>query len=222
MIDERVRFRLAGGGGTVAVGSEAVERAAGTLAAGGLLVHPTSTLYGIGGRPAPALDLEIARLKRRPPGPLIVVAADLRALETSLSGFALPPAGRALADAFWPGPLTLVVDDGGAAGLAVRVEAHPVLRAVLGRIGGVMTSTSLNRTGEPPAIDEPTLAAALDRLGPARVPLGILSVGTLGGSVPSTIVSLRADGPALLRPGAIDFESIRAVLRDAPATRREP
>lgn len=202
--------------------SVGVEEAARVLAEGGLVAHPTSTVYGIGGRPTPALDREIARLKGRgEPGPLIRLAGSVGAIRSEAAD-GWSPEAEALAGRFWPGPLTLVLRLGGedagegVEGVAVRVDSHPVLAALLERAGGWMTSTSLNLHGAPPARTTDEAVATVATFGAARVPLVLLEGGALEGSPPSTIVSLLGERPEILRVGAVPAEAIERVIRGGP------
>lgn len=206
---------VSGSGAVAVVG---VEEAAAALEAGGLVAHPTSTVYGIGGRPGPTRDAEIARLKGRPVGqPLIRIAAEPEALRVLVPGV-WPEAAERLAARFWPGPLTLIVpaeEAGEGGGVAVRVDPHPGLRALLGLAGGWMTSTSLNRHGDPPARDIEEARGALARMGPARLPLVLLDGGALAPSPPSTVVSCLGGRVEVLRAGAIGPEEIDRALGGA-------
>src|SRR5690606_9950683 len=129
----------------------------------------------------------------------------------------MPKAARALADAFWPGPLTLIVsqarslswdlgDTGGT--VAVRMPLHPVALEVLREIGP-MASTTANKPGNPPAA---TVAGAQQQLGTSvRV---YLDGGTGPVGVASTIVDLVGETPRLVRAGALSAERIREVVPD--------
>jgi len=183
-------------------------------------------VYGLGGRPVPEIDREIAWLKGRSVSmPLIVVAASVEELERALPDLIWPAGARALAARFWPGPLTIVLPGstrqgtGGAGpaerGTAVRVESHPGLAAVLEQSGGVMTSTSLNRTNEPPIRSGRRALAVAGEMGPSRVGLALLDVGDLAPSPPSTIVALDASGSSLIREGAIPWVEIVAHMDPA-------
>lgn len=194
-----------------------VEGAVGTLRDGGLLVHPTESVYGIGGVPR-ALDDEIARLKGRSADrPLLRLAASRDALRRAHPGLRWSREAEALADAFWPGPLTLVLDDGSGSGLGVRVEGHPLTRRVLVELDDTMSSTSLNRSGEEPASTEEEVRRALEAMPPAEVPVFRLEAGTLPGPPPSTVLSLRGRRPRLLREGAVPLERIAELLDREPA-----
>ena len=202
----------AGPGRALATEDDALDRAAALLDAGGVVAHPTSTVYGLGGRPRPDVDARIAAIKRRPPGPLIRLAASREALREALPGARWTEAARRLADAFWPGALTLVLEDGGDTGVAVRVDPHPVVRRLLDRAGGLLTSTSLNETGRPPARTGREVRAALSRVGPAAGTLGWLDAGDLVGSTPSTLVRATREGVEVLREGAVPATDVTRAL----------
>ena len=217
---------------TGAPGDEAVAEAAARLRLNQVVAFPTETVYGLGGN---ALDAEaVARIfaaKARPAdNPLIVHVADL----DGVWGFAeVDDRARALAEAFWPGPLSMVlplragVMVPAAAGLntvAVRVPAHPVALALVRAAGVPIAAPSANRSGRP----SPTTAAhVLADLG-GRIPL-IVDGGPCTLGIESTVVGLFADGVRVLRPGAIAAEAIADVLgtpvglevgsRQAPGTR---
>jgi L-threonylcarbamoyladenylate synthase len=203
--------------GTLPGPEERIAAAADGLAAGALLAHPTTRVYGVGGPATPAADAELSRLKgRRPEGPVLRIGADVGRLRSLYPSAAWGADAARLAERFWPGPLTLVLDDGTARGLALRVEAHPLTRGVLARWSGALGSTSLNRTGHPPARTEAEAREALDALlealpGPA-LRLLFLPAGDLAGPPPSTLLSLLPPGPRLLREGAIPRAEIEAAL----------
>ena len=206
----------AGPGRALATEDEALDRAAALLDAGGVVAHPTSTVYGLGGRPWPDVDARIAAIKRRPPGPLIRLAASREALREALPETRWPQAARRLADAFWPGPLTLVLEDGSDTGVAVRVDPHPVVRRLLDRAGGLLTSTSLNETGKPPARTGREVRAALSGVGSAAGGVGWLDAGDLAGSTPSTLVRVTGEGVEILREGAVPPAEVTRALAPHP------
>ncbi len=196
-------------GGLARVAREAAAR----LAAGEVLVHPTSTLYGLGAAAHPEGDAEIARLKGRDPdAPFIRLASSVEAVRDARPRSAWNDLAERLASAFWPGPLTLILDDGTAHGLAVRVDGHPVIGAVLAAYGGLISSTSVNRAGEPPATDPVRVREVLAGLPPSRRGATLLDAGRLAGSAPSTLVSLRGGEARLLREGAVPAERVEACL----------
>lgn len=194
---------------------DAVALAADHLVSGGLLAHPTAGVYGIGGAAKTGLDREVERLKGRPAGPGIVhLIADAAGLGRAFPEASWPPLAARLAAEFWPGLLTLVLDDGSEHGVAVRVEPHPFTRAVLQRWGGALGSTSLNLAGEPPAVDPDSARRALSAFPASEVPVLFAAAGRLPGPPPSTLVRVPGrDGRAcdVLRAGAISPERIARV-----------
>jgi len=209
--------------------AEAIGAAARCLAAGGLVAFPTETVYGLG---ADATNgTAVARLyaaKGRPQfNPLIAHVPDLAAAGR-LAEF--DDAARKLAQAFWPGPLTLVlpksarcdVSDLALAGLdsvALRVPSHPVARELLAAFGRAIVAPSANRSGHV----SPTSAAHVLNDLRGRIDL-IVDGGPCTVGVESTIVSCLG-APTLLRPGGLPREDIERVLgvalteaplRDAP------
>lgn len=193
----------------------AVEAAARHLSAGGLLVHPTTGVYGIGGGPGPELDREIARLKGRPAGPGIVrLVSDPETARRAFPAAAWPPLAERLAQELWPGPLTLVLEDGSPHGVAVRVEPHAVTRYVLLSFGGPLGSSSLNRSGEPAAADPQAVRAILASLPAPRTPVLFVEAGRLPGPPPSTLVAVPGRGGApyeVIREGAVGVERIARI-----------
>lgn len=199
----------------------AARRAAEVLAAGGLVVHPTETVYGLGGDGSEASNARIARIKGREAGkPLILLTPDVSALKARFPGIVWTAEAVQLAARFWPGPLTLVVPGGDAprgllgpsGGLAVRMSPDPIIRALLERWGRPMTSTSANRSGEPAPrnLDE---AAAVLRAG-AELGGDLLAIdgGPREEGRASTIVSLLGTRPILLREGPIGPEVLATVI----------
>lgn len=193
-----------------------VERAARLLTSGGLVAFPTETVYGLG---ASARDSKALRrifaVKGRPSDhPLIVHIAASHHLLAWASY--IPDAARRLADAFWPGPLTLILPKapgvadeitGGASTVGVRVPAHPVAQALLRHFGDGIAAPSANRYGRV----SPTRARHVaDALGDV-VDL-ILDGGTCEIGLESTIVDLSDGTPRLLRPGAITRAMLESVL----------
>ena len=187
------------------------------LRAGGLVILPTETVYGLA---ADARNGEaVARLyeaKERPRfNPLIAHVADLAAAE-SVAVF--DDRARRAAQGGWPGPLTLVlparegaVSDLARAGLdtvAVRVPAHPVARAFLAAFGAPVAAPSANRSGRP---SPTTLAHAWEETGPSAS--AALDGGSCAIGVESTVVMLRpGEPPRLLRPGGLPREELEALV----------
>ncbi|HMP55731.1 MAG TPA: L-threonylcarbamoyladenylate synthase, partial [Novosphingobium sp.] len=211
---------MAGGNGPLvqAIDPAALARAAEVLRAGGLVAVPTETVYGLAARADRAdAGARIYRAKGRPDfNPLIVHVPDLAAAER-LARF--DERARALAAAFWPGPLTLVLPlrEGAAlapavtAGLdtvALRCPAHPAMRAVLDATGLPLAAPSANRSGAVSPTRAAHVAASLGE----RVDL-ILDGGACEAGLESTIVALRADGTwQVLRPGPLPESRISAIL----------
>jgi L-threonylcarbamoyladenylate synthase len=190
------------------------------LRSGGLVALPTETVYGLAGRAdSEAAVAAIYRAKGRPDfNPLIVHVASLPQAER-LALF--DDRAALLAERFWPGPLTLVLPlrkeasiapavTAGLATIAIRMPAHPLLRAVLGRLGLPLAAPSANRSGGV----SPTSAEHVQvSFGAAAPP--ILDGGASENGLESTIVALRQGGWQLLRPGPIPESAVAALLGDA-------
>ncbi len=197
---------------TLPYGEAAIEEAAAVIAAGGCVAVPTETVYGLA---ADATNRDavagIYAAKRRPSfNPLIVHVADRQAAERIAQ---FDREARALADAFWPGPLTLVLPlrpGGGIAGLvtaglgtvAIRVPRHRAMQALLAACRKPLAAPSANASGTISPTRAAHVAASLD----GRIPL-IVDDGPTSGGIESTIVAL-GPNPRLLRPGPIPAEAI--------------
>ncbi len=182
------------------------------LRAGAILVHPTTSVYGIGGADGSS-DSTVARLKGRAESiPILRLVRDVEQLRTLHPEIRWSDEAESLVTEFWPGPLTLVLDDGSERGLAVRAEAHPVMRRLLARMGAEIGSTSLNLTGEPPARTIREARRILRAMPEIDDPLYFLSAGDLPGPPPSTLLSLRSAVPRLVREGAIRREQIERAI----------
>lgn len=191
-------------------------KAVALLRRGEIVAFPTETVYGLG---ADALNAEaVAKIfaaKERPADhPLIVHLP----WDTQLAQWAHDPpaAAQRLADAFWPGPLTLILKrhrripdivTGGQDTVGLRVPDHPAARELLAQFGGGIAAPSANRFGR---ISPTTAEHVRLELGD-RVPL-ILDGGPCAVGIESTIVDLSGAAPRLLRPGAIDAAQIAQVL----------
>lgn len=186
-----------------------------TVRAGGLVVFPTDTVYGIGAdafdATAVAALLEAKGRGRNMPVPVLVGSW------STVDGLvqAVPQEARALIEAFWPGGLSLVLpqapslawDLGDTKGTVnVRMPLHPVALDLLRAIGPMAVS-SANRTGQPPAT---TAAQAREQLG-SSVPV-YLESGPCGEPVASTIVDLTQEQPRVLREGAVGRDELSDVL----------
>lgn len=174
----------------------ALERAAAIVRAGGVIAVPTETFYGLAADASnAAARARIYEIKGRPGSmALPVVAASVEQVIAALGPIDARSANAAAR--FWPGPLTLVLGDD----VAVRVPAHDFVRALCREAGALLTATSANRTGEPPAETAAAVAASLG----AALDL-IVDGGRTPGGKPSTIADLRGETPRLIRAGAIDL-----------------
>jgi L-threonylcarbamoyladenylate synthase len=201
-----------------------ITNAVARLSADGFVAYPTETVWGLGAcadRPR-AIERLTTWKRRSNDAPLAVLVASIdAALEL---GCEVDEAARRLMETFWPGPLTLVVPcrkrfamgvaraDGA---LGLRCSSHPLASELVVAIGeaglGPLTSTSLNRAGEPPARDLDAAVAQIeenadDELGS---PLLVSALGLdAGGSAPSSVVDCTGSVPKIVRAGAIERESL--------------
>lgn len=193
--------------------NEMIARAAQILRAGGLVAMPTETVYGLAANAAdPAAVAKLYETKGRPHfNPLIAHVANLEMAET-LGRFSRP--ARRIARAFWPGPLTLVVDidetcpvcdlaRAGLDSLAIRVPAHPTAQALQQAFAGPLVAPSANPSGR----ISPTLASHVAADFETGIEL-ILDGGPCRAGIESTIIDARSDVPVLLRPGGLAPEKV--------------
>ena len=192
-----------------------LEEARRRLRDGEIVIHPTEAVYGFGGFLGDAPLNRLRGLKNRMSGGFVVLIPSAE----SVAGL-LGAAGRTLAEAFWPGPLTLVLDDpedrfhpGAKAGdgsVAVRVPCHALTLRLLEECACPMTSTSANRPGRPPSL---TAVQARKAARAMRKELFALDAGRLPGGAASTLVRLGPGRPILIREGAIDVLQLNRVMR---------
>jgi L-threonylcarbamoyladenylate synthase len=185
------------------------------LRAGELVVYPTETFYAIGAdASSPEALRRLFQVKQRDPDrPIALIAADT-AMAFSVAR-EIPADARRLADAFWPGPLTLVLPARdevaqelvGAEGVGVRVSPHPIARALSAGIGRPITATSANLSGKAPAATLADARAAFR----AKVKV-YLEGGKLMASAPSTVVAVGHHGWKLVRVGAISASQVGVAL----------
>lgn len=198
-----------------------VERARDVLNRGGLVGLPTETVYGLAASIAHEEAIRrVFAVKGRPADhPLIVHVANVEAAR-SVAGV-WPAVAQRLADAFWPGPLTLIVersDDvpdvvtGGRDTVAVRVPSKDIARELLKLLGQAVVAPSANRFGK---VSPTTAGHVADDLG-SDVDY-ILDGGPCDVGVESTIVDCTVDPPQILRPGAITAEQIQGLIGDLAA-----
>ena len=199
-----------------------LREAAGIVRRGGVIAFPTETFYGLGACPFDARAVQrLFDLKGRSPrtAPILVLIrsrADLGQLVSEIT-----PAAERLMDACWPGPLTLVfraaaavpsVLTAGMGTIGVRLSASSDVQRLLEAIGGPLTGTSANRTGQPPATTVDEVERALGDGVDA-----ILNGGVTPGGLPSTVVDTTVDPPRLLREGRVPTASLRSVLNSLAA-----
>jgi len=202
-------------------GKEGISEAAEILKGGGLVAFPTETVYGLGGN---GLDKEAAKkiyaAKGRPSdNPLILHVSSIKEVYPLVK--ALPEKAKKLMEAFWPGPLTLVLpksdlvpkeSTGGLETVALRSPENALTLSLIRACGFPIAGPSANLSGRP----SPTEAShVFEDLG-GRIE-GILEDGAVGIGVESTIVDLSEDCPTLLRPGAITIEDLEEVLGEKVA-----
>jgi L-threonylcarbamoyladenylate synthase len=193
-----------------------IARAVAVLKAGGLVAFPTETVYGLGADASnPQAVAKVFSAKGRPADhPLIVHVAD--AVQLPLWARQVPPAAHTLAKAYWPGPLTLILEraarvpdavTGGQDTVALRVPSHPVALALLRAFGGGIAAPSANRFGRVSA----TNAQHVRREFGSTVDC-VLDGGACDIGIESTIVDLSRGTPVLLRPGHVTAEALERTL----------
>lgn len=191
----------------------------------GLLGYPTETVYGLGSRAVEQDVAALATLKGRAPGkPFLLLISDRAMAERQ--GLAFNASADALARAFWPGPLTLVLPGGSGrlpdllrgpeGGIAVRWTSHTGIARLVAALDAPLTSTSANIPGSQPAPG----AAAIARDFCEAVDAGrllILDGGVLGNRPPSTVVDCTQPAARMVREGAVTLGELRrAAGRLAP------
>ena len=203
----------------------AIPRVVQHLGQGGLLAYPTETVYGFGSRAVQADVAALAALKGRAASkPFLLLISDRSMAEAN--GLAFNAAADALARAFWPGPLTLVLPGGSGrlpdllrgpdGGIAVRWTSHQAIARLVAALGGPLTSTSANLPGQPPGPG----ADAISRdfaVAVERGQLLVLDGGVLGNRPPSTVVDCTKPQAQIVREGTLSVHELRrAVGRLAP------
>lgn len=195
--------------------TETIRRAADVLRDGGLVAIPTETVYGLGGNALdPSAVAAIFRAKGRPAtDPLIVHVDGATMLERVVIGD-LPEAAGALIEAYWPGPLTLVLPrhprvpaavSSGLDTVAVRCPSHPIAAAIITEAATPIAAPSANRFGH----ISPTAAEhVIDELG-RHIDL-IIDAGRADRGLESTVVAFEGDEAVILRPGAVTIEQLAA------------
>jgi L-threonylcarbamoyladenylate synthase len=203
-----------------------MDRAAAAIRAGGVVALPTDTLYGLAADPfnADAVQRLFALKGRTVHHALPLIASDTTQITRQIG--ALSPAAQRLANRFWPGPLTLLVNlperpprlaeavSAGTGRVGVRVPAHTVARALCDAAGTLLTATSANVSGQPPTDDPDAVATAIG--GSIDI---LLDGGMTPGGAPSTVVDVtdvidaRGSGLRLIRAGAVSWDEVQACAR---------
>ena len=193
-----------------------MREAATLIREGELVAFPTETVYGLGADALrPEASAKIYEAKGRPSdNPLIVHICRFEELERIAK--AVPEQARKLAEAFWPGPLTMVVwknekvpytTTGGMDTVAVRMPNHPVALSLIAESGCLIAAPSANTSGKPSPTEAGHVADDMD----GRIPM-ILDGGAVGIGIESTIVDLTEEKPMILRPGYITKQMLEEVL----------
>ena len=199
-----------------AIDAETIARAGEILKKGGLVAFPTETVYGLGGDATnPEASHKIYSAKGRPSdNPLIVHITNRKALEEMVEE--VPQTAYALAERFWPGPLTMIFrkndripyeTTGGMDTVAVRMPSDPIARALIDASTGYIAAPSANTSGRP----SPTQAEHVAQDLSGKIDM-ILDGGPVNIGLESTIVDLTEDVPMILRPGYITLEMLQEVL----------
>ena len=200
-----------------------IAQAADAIRAGQLVAVPTETVYGLAGNGLdPAAVAQIYEIKGRPAvKPLSLMVHDASAMARYCAD--VPPAAYTLAEAFWPGPMTMIVPKGGcipdevSCGLdtvGIRLPSHPMARALIRESGVPLAAPSANTSGRPST----TTAAHVMRDMDGKI-AAILDGGACGVGVESTVITLALERPRLLRPGGITLEQLRSVLGEVDVDR---
>lgn len=194
------------------VDSASILAAARVLAAGGLVVYPTETLYGLGADALNEAALQrLVEVKVREPGkPIAVLISDTDMLHDLVE--AVPPRAKTLMRRFWPGPLTIVLQarpsvsallTGNGGGIGIRISGHPIATALVREVGHPITAPSANPAGErPPRCIEEARAYFGSRVD------YYLDGGCLPGEPASTVADVR-NGLRVIREGAVAAKDLR-------------
>ncbi len=198
-----------------------IQEAARILRAGGVCVIPTETSYGLAASIVENQALErIYRIKRRPlDKPLLILIDSIS--QAPVDHASISPCARQLMEAFWPGPLTLLLPakqglpfalTGGTGRIGVRVSSHPVAASLVQAVGVPITATSANISGKglPKSIGEVKVQFRQEQ------PDFFLDIGKISPGPASTIIDVTVEPPRIVRVGAINLEDIRALCEITP------
>ena len=188
-----------------------INQAIATLNGGGVVAFPTDTVYGVGVDPfQPEAVRKLYRIKGRPidkPIPILVGSTD----DVERVAQNLPPTFSQLAERFWPGGLTLIVEakslppevTAGGDTVGIRMPDHPLALALLQRFGGAIATTSANKSDEPPATSAEEVQSELGAL------VGIiLDGGQTATRIASTVLDLSVSPPQIRRQGGISMDQL--------------
>ena len=200
-----------------------IERAGQIIKNGGLVAFPTETVYGLGGDALnPASSKKIYAAKGRPSdNPLIVHVCRFEDIGPIVRE--IPPQAVQLAEAFWPGPLTMIFHKndrvpaettGGLDTVAIRFPSNTIAQALIKASGGYIAAPSANRSGRP----SPTLARYCMEDLDGRVEM-VIDGGQVGIGLESTIIDLTEEEPVILRPGFITQKKLAQVLGNVDVDR---
>ncbi len=192
-----------------------IRKALEILRRGGLVAYPTDTVYGLG---ADATNSDAVKrifaVKARPlTMALPILVADKEMMKAATKN--LPPAAMQLADSFWPGALTLVVErsalipdivTANASTVAVRIPGHTTPRALAKELGAPLVGTSANKSGQPSTTTAREVKAQLGK------EAGYVVTGLCKGGIESTILDLTQRPPKILRTGPVTQEQLEAVI----------
>ena len=196
--------------------AEVIQTAAKILQEGGLVAFPTETVYGLGGNGLDSAACEKIYLAKGRPSdnPLILHISEIEELDRIVAE--VSPQAKALMDAFWPGPLTMIFKKkdivpakatGGLDTVAVRFPNHPVARAIIRAADLPIAAPSANSSGKP----SPTRASHVEYDLDGKIDM-IVDGGAAEWGLESTIVDVSDEIPMILRPGAVTKEMIEAVV----------
>ncbi len=196
--------------------AEALKEAGDVIKKGGLVAFPTETVYGLGGDALnPESSKKIYAAKGRPSdNPLIVHVYRIEDVEKIVED--MPEAARKLSDAFWPGPLTMIMNKnekvpyettGGLDTVAIRMPNNKIALELIRQSGGYIAAPSANTSGRP----SPTIARYCEEDLSGKIEM-IIDGGQVGIGLESTIVDLTSEVPMILRPGYITADMLKEVL----------
>jgi len=199
-----------------AAGAETLDKAANLLLAGGLVIVPTETVYGIAALASDGAAIErIYQIKGRPENKALLAHVD--GLEMAAKLAKMNPLAEILIAKFWPGPLTLVLPKiasanihenagGGLPSIAVRCPDHDFTKNLIAKLNQPLVAPSANFSGEPPPASLSDLSEQIAN----NVDM-IVDGGTCISGKPSTLIDLTTDKPQILRQGALSRQKIEQV-----------